>query len=503
VKQNNSLLQNLLLIAVIIFAIVLVYKIHYGFEYYNSETRYCDGCKNPAIYYPYPIHADEWVHLAQGIYLMQTGELPNVNPYVGVPHADLESGFHVFIAQIFTMTGLDPVTNYQYLPAICTVMIVLALILLVYYLTSNFYIGLISAMFMLAVKNNINIMGIWFFLPFIFGVFFLLMIIYTYLDKKYISIAILLYLASIFVYPIITVIVSTLFIGQLFYKLISKQKMNSFELIMGGLLILVAIFVLLLFSYTDPGFLMRLLIVKYGWTGIYDTSYSIYALCSIPTLILAIVGSYFVFKKKYSKLFLLLPLIFIIPIMMYTFLKFTPIIPYQRAMVFFSILIAPLAAIAVYDIIHYFKTIFFYKKTLVTTISVLLSIVLFVFIFWNYYAPTDTAYKPYHLIEKDTYTSLLQVSEKYGSNKTFIAPWDIAYVFYPITRNRVIVVPPSNLEYGDMRILNSIYNSNVLCNDKQSIMLQTDANYIVSRFRINCGFLNEESVGELYVYSIK
>src|SRR3989338_2897351 len=111
--------QYILLAAVLVLGFLVIYKVHWDYDYphinpYAENIRIYE--KN--VYYPYPMHADEWQHLASVQYMMDHGKIPSVNPNrQDTRHLDLESGFHSFLAALFASMGLDPVLSYQFLAA--------------------------------------------------------------------------------------------------------------------------------------------------------------------------------------------------------------------------------------------------------------------------------------------------------------------------------------------------------------------------------------------------
>ncbi len=54
----------------------------------------------PHLNYPYPLHVDEWVHIAYSKAMLQTGSTTFVEPFFGQStyslSFNLEAGFHLF-----------------------------------------------------------------------------------------------------------------------------------------------------------------------------------------------------------------------------------------------------------------------------------------------------------------------------------------------------------------------------------------------------------------------
>src|SRR4030042_1792536 len=65
----------------------------------------------PNVDYPYPVHIDEWVHIAHNNALLQAASLNYPDPFTGGagggPVATLEMGFHVLFVVFYRITGLS------------------------------------------------------------------------------------------------------------------------------------------------------------------------------------------------------------------------------------------------------------------------------------------------------------------------------------------------------------------------------------------------------------
>ena len=76
----------------------------------------------PNINYPYPVHIDEWVHIAHNNALMQTGDLSYNNPFSGGGGGGLvvtlESGFHVLFGVFYKLSGISWLSIVRYVPSL-------------------------------------------------------------------------------------------------------------------------------------------------------------------------------------------------------------------------------------------------------------------------------------------------------------------------------------------------------------------------------------------------
>ena len=495
-KFGENHIKIALLVLVVLFGISIIYTIHYNFEYYNSDDTYCVSCKNPAISYPYPVHADEWAHLSQGIYIMEKGRLPAANPYTGKPYRDIESGFHAFIAEFFTMTGLDPVLNYKFLPVIFIILIILSLIIALEALTKNFYIGLIASLFLLSVRNNINIMGLWFFLPMTLGIFILFIFYSLLFSRGPKSMLILFYILSIFVYPLATMIITfTLLLEFIINKSWRKHPLlyalYSLPFIAGF------IFLMRLLDWRISS-LKSFIIYNYGWTTGHEVQYSLYNLYPWFGILFAVAGLYFIWKK-YNKSIISWSLFCILPIITYTFMKFSLFVPYQRGLLYFLIGLAPLSAIGLYHTFAYLGSIL-KKKYLIIPLIIILSCAMLFYAFNGYQIVQDGTYRPYLLINDNDYQALLWLGQNYNNLK-LIAPWDVTFAVYPVSKNRVMAVPASNLAAGDIDDAVQFYSDGTSCSYKKKILDSHNVSIIYSRTPVICqGFNLIYSQSGVYIY---
>ena len=144
-KMTQNHIKNIPLILLIIFTFFLVYKVHFNYNYpYQDPHEPNFIAEKENNHYSYILHGDEWTHAAQAIYLMENKKIPETNPYLKNQgyKLNLESGFHAFLAQFFTLTNLNPILYYQYLPALFAVLSVFAVILLINLLINKICISL-------------------------------------------------------------------------------------------------------------------------------------------------------------------------------------------------------------------------------------------------------------------------------------------------------------------------------------------------------------------------
>ena len=154
-------LQKLILISSLLFVFLIVYSPHFS--------------------YKYPLHVDEYNHIAKAVNFLENKELNVIPNFQHKPFSpNLEPGFTLFLSLLF-LTKLNSILIYKFLPAIFATLAAFILFHLMFYITKNFYLAISSIIFFASLKSNINLHGLWFFTPltlaipliFLFFLFFL------------------------------------------------------------------------------------------------------------------------------------------------------------------------------------------------------------------------------------------------------------------------------------------------------------------------------------------
>jgi len=492
VNIGGNKVKYLLLAAVIILAVFLIYGLHY------RDYSKCNGCASQL--YPYPIHGDEWTHLAQGMYYMEKEGIYAKNPYIALSsndsyrslrHDDLELGFHLFIAQFFKLTGLDPVLNQQFLPAIFIVISILSIFLFVYLVTKNFYIGVIAGLFFLSIKGNVNIYHIGFFVPIIVSTFLIFLFFYTYLREDLRNLSIVFFIMSLTFYPLATVFITSVLVIYLLYN----KKLKRTHIYYGAALFVLMV---LLTGFTR---LKDFLIFKQGWTLGQEIEYSLLQIYGWIGILFAIIGIYFLFKKQYNRI-LLMTLVFpLCAIMSYPIFKATLLLPYQRSLFFMMLAMVPLSAIGAY---HSLELIFIKIKNHIVSISIIsiLVLILLTGAFYNYYYIADSKLSPAHIISDSDYEALSWIKSNLGVNNRIMMAGVPALGVYPISYNKLYAVPESSLRAGNISRVMLFFSSD--CEVKYDLLNKLLNNIIYSKNPLDCDFLNlVYSKNNIYVYVVK
>ena len=130
--------------------------------------------------YPYPVHIDEWMHLAHCKSLVAAGEVIYPLPFSGEemtgligsdlglgPH--LELGFYIFWGTFHQISGISWLTIFKYFPGIIFVITVLS----VYVLARREGFGWEAAFFTCLIPTTVGILGPGFLIPVAMGLLFI------------------------------------------------------------------------------------------------------------------------------------------------------------------------------------------------------------------------------------------------------------------------------------------------------------------------------------------
>jgi len=122
--------------------------------------------------YAYPLHIDEWLHMAYSDAMMKAGSttfnIPFTEDAVVSIGKNLESGFHLFWGLFHQISGISWLTIYRYFPGIILAITVLS----VYVLGERRGFGWEAALFVTLIPTTIGILGPSFLVPVSMGLLF-------------------------------------------------------------------------------------------------------------------------------------------------------------------------------------------------------------------------------------------------------------------------------------------------------------------------------------------
>ncbi len=508
--DKKRLAEVLVLAAVIIFSSVQIYGIH---SEYTGRLRIVQGSMNyryvQNAHYPYPIHGDEWYHIAQSIYIMENGK-GFVNPYsFKLPfHMDMEYGYHLFLAAAFMLLGTDPVISYQYFPAAFFAINSLMLFLFTRRFTGSTNAGIVSVLFFLALPSNVYMTGNWFATPLTFSVSLLLgfMILLDRFSEdmrgKTLALLILFFACIAMVYPLAALTAFILSVFHVAVKLeIYKKKIfreNMFQ-ICAAALAFSAIAVVLLSDYV---------IFSTAWTPAIHSSHLPLFYGPLPFLA-AFLGMVVALKKKMPPVLVCWPAMFLVFTMSYVLTGHGVLYPFVRSVYYLLLGIVPLASVGlIYAVLavrnfmeNHIKLSNHYVLSALM-LALVLSNFLMVFNYVNNSYEEEFHYSIYHIIEDPQYKAMLFIAEEYGQGNNVLADNFMALAVYPISRNHVVALQPGNLGHGKPKLVHDFFDSD--CALKREIMGKVQPTIVFYMKPVYCDFLTEVYADHegAYVYEV-
>jgi hypothetical protein len=493
--NKEKILKISLVFFILLFLFIKTYSIHFD--------------------YKYPMHIDEWQHLALAKQIQKEG-IVEKNPYFQETkaHLDLEPVFHLFLAGLMFI-DVNLILHYQYLPAIFACISALLLFILIYRTTKNYWIGLFSMIFFAGIRSSVNILGLKFFTPLTMALPLIFLFFICYIDSinkkdnaKFI-ISIFILLIIFFIHPPSAIILIPAIIFELIYNVdFLKKKHKLIATVFAVLIGIIAIFAFYLFSRRDANptqffsLIKELLLFRQGFTSV-EIKYFFPLLYGIVPLALAFIGIFD--KEQYDKkrIWIATSAICILLIFIYNNYKFSTLAPYQRVLYYAMVALVPLSAFGLYRIMEFVqkKTKREYQKN-IFIISILILVLALSFTQKYEIVDTKQVYNEKVIYDED-YKAMLWFKENYGNYNKVIAPIFMSSAVYPLTSNYVVSVVPAQLDGGDLEANIEFYNTNTSCNRKKEIIDSKKVDYVFSRKDIECSFLEEIYNDNFFIYKAK
>jgi len=138
----------------------------------------------PKTGYLYPVHIDEWVHLAYSQAIQSADSLTYVNPFTGQDtvsfSSNLESGYQLFWAVFQDISGISWLTIFRYFPSVILAITVLS----VFVMARRLGFGWEAAFFACLIPTTAGIMGPAFLVPVAMGLLFVPLSLYLVLNYR-------------------------------------------------------------------------------------------------------------------------------------------------------------------------------------------------------------------------------------------------------------------------------------------------------------------------------
>ena len=505
--KNITIIQYLAIIFLLLVGFLLIFGAHY---------------QNNSLF-PLPLHGDDWAHLGHAEYLMVEGKISNVNPYMQtVYHVNLEEGFASFLAVYFTITGLNPITTYQFLPAVFMIFTMFSLWYFMYKLTGKYSIAFLSAAFLLLLKSNTLTLGFWFLTPLTFSLFLIpVLFIFINSNPKNKLGAFLIFVAIMFAYPLAAVIVAGIFVLQLGYFLFDKKMHKTREIrlvenfvdkLKKNVFFYTAsflVFLALMFFILGGNIVNIPLTYKYSWTGYLSYIFYPWLLIGIIPFVLSVAGMIYVLKKKSFRGLLILPVMMLLEFLLFIFFRKTFLVAYPRAAFYLAISLLPLAAIGAYWLYEItsslFKKIRFFKNSKypkIISLFIILLILLSAFYInlSTYYSIPQREFSLKNYVTVPDYEALLWVRENYPRNTVMLINPYTVIAAYPIAHTESIAIADSNIGAGNTTRVENFFSRASSCEDKLNYLNEFKPRLVYSFSIIDCPFLNPVYTKNRYIY---
>lgn len=481
-KKKEELPYILIFVLIAGFAFFLSLKVHLNYpgQFYEPLK----GLTSNSSFYPMPIHGDEWGHTAASLYIQETGKIPYENPYTKDSHyTPVESGFQAFLAQFFTLTGLDDLQHFFILPAIFAALSAMSLMILVLKL-SDWQTAILSGLFFVALRNDAYIQGIWFMLPITFSLFMMLLSIKFYNDGED-WIFWLFLVAMMFSYPPSAILTIAIISIDIVIK-------KGFDIKHLYLALLAASVVLVVFISNLQGF-ADILFFSEGWTKYIGEFYNPLEFLGPITLVLSIAGIAVAVWMKKMKLIMYGLISMAAVTIMFLLLDLTILIPLPRAMYYLFIFMSIFAGFLCSYII---KVLTDTELPFSRIFSSLLILLLIVVLFRGYYT-IDGPSKIVIMANQKHYEDLSKIDIP---GELIMVPTHLTLASYPISRTKVIATPHSAFEWSNITFLNTFFTGD--CNHKKSILDHFNMTLVYNDLPIECDFLKRKEGFNYYAYDV-
>lgn len=448
---------------------------------------------SPHLNYRFPFHVDEWWHTNKALDIKDFG----IDFFTSDYFNPVEIGIQLilFIISLF----INIVLVYKFLPAINAVIIVSVLF---YFLSKkfNYWVGLVSIFVFASLRSNVNIMGLWFYVPVTAAIVFDYLCLF-YLEKtvkeknpkKIYYVALFLFLIA-FIHPSSFLVMSLVIIIFLLFRY--KYVKQNYRYFLPFLVLLIPAFFVLR-QLTNKFSNLSNVFSQLVWgPNIVQINFNPVLFYGIILFIFGIIGFYLTYKKRSMLSFRIWIVIPLINIFIFPFINFTLFSSYQRYLYHFMIAAVPLSAIGIYAIL---KLVSRHIKSInVKKIIIILSFISILLIIFHNYYNLHPQTKLYRVIDEDDYEAMLFLKEQgnQSSLDSFNQYWAVETIAprFPGTGIRTIARKSSlgaifHKKEADESI-SLFYNGN--CSEKKKIIDQYRyIKYIYSYQEIDCDYLKE------------
>ncbi|MFC1992223.1 hypothetical protein ACFLV3_00240 [Chloroflexota bacterium] len=138
----------------------------------------------PHLTYPYPVHIDEWVHMALSKAMLGAQDTTFIAPFLGQStlsiSSNLEAGFHLFFGVFQSISGISWIDIFRYFPSIVFMMTVLS----VYIVARRQGFGWEAALLTCLIPTTVGILGPAFLVPVAMGLLFIPLSLFVVFNSR-------------------------------------------------------------------------------------------------------------------------------------------------------------------------------------------------------------------------------------------------------------------------------------------------------------------------------
>jgi len=470
----------------------------------------------------FPIHPDEYTHIAQGVDIIEKGKIDFVNPYFSYPlfHPRLESGFHLLLAILIIIFKDNFIFWFNFLKNLIFVLNTFLIFFLAYRISKNFLIGIFSATFFLFLKSDLAIYGNLFLVPLTLSIALIMLFFIFFFSEKKNSLyySIILFIMTLITYPPASVLIFLLILLNFIinFKELKSNKKYIYILSSSVALLLIAFIIFLIKIPNENPLLViinNFIIFKQQWTPI-KSKYSPISFYGTTAFLLAFLGFITLLFKSFKNThkesnsneksskenFILILFIFgLIETYFYYIFKFTLFLPFPRIFFYYLISLCFLSAFGIQSILDNSKSFIKNKNIFYITLTIILCII-FINQFFIFHENAKSQ-KFQNILDESKYQSLNFIKDNYGKKNTIIADDFISFAVFPLTRNYVVSILDSNLAAGMRSKQIEFFQGN--CEKKKEISNELNISLILTEKNINCSSTKLVYNKKINVYETK
>jgi len=465
--------------------------------------------------YRFPYHVDEWNHIALAKDIMGEGWIRYNDPYFrdGGSRVTFETGFHLFLAELFLVSSLNPITFYQYLPAFFAVLSGMCLYVLLYKLTGRFWLSVYSLIFFASLRSNINVLGLKFFTPFTFSLPLVFLFLFEYVrgymhwSRVRLVSAGLLFMGLLICYPLSAFLV--LLVSLVFSLLNQGPIKNNFVSVVSALLVL-AIIVCASFEMMTGegdliGFLKKRIFLPYE-LGLGKKQYSMLGLYGGLATALAFIGILPGVKNRFTWVFIVWLMLTFSLTFIHNMAGFSIIFPYRRAVYYSLLAMTVLSGLGLEWMINAMSRVLNRVRVSHTKKKIFLATASFLILSAVMYPARPSIHEEkdmrfYKVIDEDGYIVLSWIGGRYGPEHTLLAPRWMSAAATPITGGYIVASVPGTMGGGYKPFYSNFFKKE--CREQMRLIQYRKIDLIISKKNIQCDEIEKvHKIGGWKIYEV-